>query len=222
MYIRPNGTEQKIRPTWWSPNANTIAYYPFKWDVENKIDGALATLGSGSSIWSDYATLNSSTMTCPMSATFDATSAFTYSIWINCYQMSYNPRIFSDSSSNPFTYLIIEWTHSDNPLAVIVNWSYDEHANYVGKLSGINTWNNIIIAYPWSWSNVYIYVNWVKYTYPNWFNSQTSANSIIYGNGNHPDYSYFYLSEMIVETKQWTDQEAVDYYNQTKWDYWIS
>lgn len=217
MYI----WQQKIRPNEWQPWTNTIAYYPFKWDVENKIDWAIAIMWSGSSIWSDYAIVNRSIITCPIASTFDATSAFTFSIWTNYYQNWYNPRIVRDDSSNPFC-LTIEWTQTSNPLAVILNWSPDEYANYVGKINGLNTWNNIIVAYPWSWTNVYVYVNWVKYIYPNWFQFQRSSNNLVLGFDSYPDYAYFYLSEMIIETKQRTDKNALDYYNQTKWNYWIS
>lgn len=219
VYIRPNGTEQKIRPAEWQPWADTIAYYPFKWDVENKVDWALATLWSGSSIWSDYATLSQSIITCPLASTFDASSVFTFSIWANYYQTSWNPRLVSDSSSNPF-YLILKWTfYQDFPLWVIINWTPDENANYLGAFDGLNTWNNVIIAYPWSWTDVYVYVNWVKHTYPNWFASQGTSNNLILGYSNSPDYAYFYVSEMILETKQWSDQDALNYYNTTKSNY---
>jgi hypothetical protein len=30
------------------------------------------------------------------------------------------------------------------------------------------------------------------------------------------------LSKLILEKRAWTDQEIQDYFNQTKWDYWIS
>lgn len=49
MYIRPNGTEQKIRPSGWQPWANTIAYRPL---TDNLND--VAWWYNLTPNWSDY------------------------------------------------------------------------------------------------------------------------------------------------------------------------
>lgn len=207
----------------WQPWANTIAYYTFKntlvWEV-----WWTATLWSGSSIWADYATTNASNITCPLSETLNPTSdSFTFSIWCNTYQQVVawkNPRLLEDYNvTNIFPIYLTK-----AGLKVLINRWADEFANYTWALNWLNTWNNIIVTYSWSGSTYYIYVNWVKYTYTNGLGFNNALDYAIFGGANPSrDYWYWYLSRFIVEKwKQRTDQECVDYYNQTKWDYWIS
>jgi len=212
--------QTKVRPTEWHPSSDTLAYYPFAWDVENKVDSSTATLGSGSSIWSDYATVNNSIITCPITETLNwSWTPYTFSIWEQVYQRpSYNPRL---TYNNAF-YIII--TSSERK--VITDWDADapSSSTYCWIAAGLWTWCHIVLTYDGTSSTSYVYVNGVKFTYPHatlttWTWISTDIQLWL---NNSLDGAYFYLSKFILEKKQRTDQEVLDYYNQTKSDYWIS
>ena len=200
----------------WREWSSKLAWYTFKWTLVNQADTSLsANLWSGSSIWQDYATVNNSIITCPLTQAFDfSTNPFTYTIRVKSYNRpSYNPRIIS----YPPIALIVEHYYSTYNL--ILKWSTDERAAYCATFTPW-VWNNITVAYSGSWNTIYLYKDGVKYTYPNFMDYPTWAYDYItlWLNG-YPDDSYFYFWDFIVDTEQWTDQEVLDHYNNTKWDY---
>lgn len=204
----------------WHPWSNTLAYYPFKWDLENKVNWALATLGSWSSIWSNYATANASIITCPLPETINPNwTPFTFSTWCNPYQYPgsyWNPRMFNDSVS---TSMLFTLTIKKSDSSVILNWSSDENASYRWMLKGVNTRNNIIVSYPWTGNTTYVYINGTKYTYTNGFEHLNAVSSIELWCGRSPDQWYWYFADVILEKSNWTDDKATKYYDSTKSNY---
>ena len=87
----------------------------------------------------------------------------------------------------------------------------------------------------WEWVNIclkYTKSDWWQYIYVNWqlSNSRTTTNTHILEVlnmyiGHNPSHWNFYwngyLSELIFDWKAWTAQEVLDYYNDTKSNYWL-
>jgi hypothetical protein len=89
----------------------------------------------------------------------------------------------------------------------------------------INTGERHNIVATADWTNIKVYLDWVL--------AQTTASGYSTGStsttfGIWTEYPwqtiYYdgYMSNVIVENVAWTDQEVADYYDLTKWDYWIS
>jgi hypothetical protein len=207
----------KVRPKkWWIPWENTIAYYPFKWDMNNRAGTWTATWWT---IGADYLTCNANTITVPFTETNSSNSPFTANIWIKITRRpSYNPRIYNDRWGK--TCLIVEHYYSTWVLALKRDRDAQRPApSYTTAISG-NQWTNIILTYSWSWNTFYIYNNGQKFTYPNGIDRLTSDNKIQFGS-NGSDLLYAQISEFIFEKVQRTDDQSIEYFNQTKSDYWI-
>lgn len=67
--------------------------------------------------------------------------------------------------------------------------------------------------------------NWFKY----WVDSETSVTNypmyfwrhVVYTSSSYPYGLKWQIKDIIVETRVWTDQEILNYYNQTKSKYWL-
>ena len=71
----------------------------------------------------------------------------------------------------------------------------------------------------------HIYVNWVdaaSWTGNASYNLADTNFWLFSANSWNNDYFYGNISNFIIEDKERTAQEVSDYFNQTKWDYWIS
>lgn len=204
------------------PNEHTLAYYPFNsktqltdqsgnndnWTKEGSWTPVYWTIGS---IW--YVTMDN----CYMSATpmIDMSWDFTISYWIN-------------NVSGRF-YWVQQFNHSTGGSAVAITSDFagisiwgkgDDRFGIASMPSG---WVNIVLTYtPWTMK---LYLNntlvWTKSrtvntATPDYFWVNTAGEL-----SNHETYSWIY-SELIIEDKEWTDDERTAYFNQAKWNYWIS
>lgn len=87
------------------------------------------------------------------------------------------------------------------------------------------TWHNIIVTY--STTNLWrMYIDWVKQTLTS--NATQTFNTLSVGyqlwvlrTENTSQTTEYYMSEFIVDGKEWTAQEVLDYYNDTKSNYWL-
>ena len=202
--------EEAERP--YTPTTNTLAYYPFKWSWVWEVWGT-AVVWSWSSISSNYATVNNSTITCPLTESFNPSgTAFTFSIWLNTYRLpSYNPRVLND---NQWQFVIIIW-NPDYKVILQRNSESSSSATYVGYITG-NAWYNVVITYSGNWNTVYLYLNWTKYTYTNWLDIRRSGSNMVLGYNNSNDGAYFYLWEFILEKWMRSDAQVTNYYNSSK------
>lgn len=207
---------QQIRPDdSWQPWGNTIAYYPFKWDMNNRAGTGTAT---GGTIGADYLTCNGDYITVPFTETSNVNSPFTANIWIKITRRpSYNPRIYNDRWGK--TCLIVEHYYNTWVLALKRDRDAQRPApSYTTAISG-NQWTNIILTYSWTWNTFYIYNNGQKYTYPNGTDRNTTDNKICFWDTSSSDKLYANISEFIFEKVQRTDDQSIDYFNKTKSNY---
>ena len=205
-----------VRPK-WKPWANTIAYYPLKentndysWNSRNLTNNWL-TFWTYSGVTCASSSGNYAQLSLWTATTY---SNLTMSIWYNATTTTPVREAFCfgggggnlDIWNNGVTYYASSSQHFDQTTWVTAN-----------------QWTNIIVTVNWSTWN--IYKNWSLYTTKtNWWN--VVANSIAIWTNSDASYPqnnrfYGYLSNAIIENKTRTAQEVSDYYNLTKWNYWL-
>ena len=219
------GTQQ-VRPSWWDPWNNTIAYYPLtsstttqdkSWNNRN-LTNSWVTFWTYKWIdcaYSNMASLlyNSSFVTNLQNLTV---SARAYYVW-NWYSWSgnYNQalwRWWSSSSENFWPYIENQY----NPWLLVVSPGWFWRI----QLTSNSKWVNVVVTYDYNNKTAIMYVDGVAGT------SNTNANPpwwtyIRIGGKTSTWWWYGWLSEFIVEWKVWTAQEILDYYNNTKSNYWL-
>lgn len=225
---------------WWKPWANTLIYYDFEtanwsnvpnlWTLGSTYDW-VATWVTFSTLtsWKKVANYTSNTRTNGIvtSATMNAPSEFTIAFWIN-WPSSNTGRTgcFGWSSSSAeldiqfnavgkidtFVYnngWIWEWKNNTTVLDGnwhFICWTYDSTNKYIISLDNSNL--------------AFTNVEWNINNAPNvnWFNVK------VWKTGNN-SFDWSWIGQVwcfIIEDKARTAQEKLDYFNQTKWDYWIS
>lgn len=217
--MRVNGVEKQVRPSGWKPWANTIAYYPLtSTTTVNDMSGNNRNLTNG---WVSF---------------------WVYQ-WVDCAYMSSDVFLYNNSNywlswnftANIWSFFTVSWSEYRQPRFLWNNswniwiWYYESYKIwYNPKATETNTtppswWALLTVSY--DGVNSKLYVNWNNvdttakswYTYAWWplwigrYVTWEAANN-----------RRWWLSEFILENKARTDQEVADYYNQTKWDYWIS
>ena len=89
------------------------------------------------------------------------------------------------------------------------------------------TWYNVAITF--DSNTLTMYINWTQYTQNSWNNcdfSSVLATSFWFARNISWTQNFRHMTwkmwDLIVESKVRTAQEIADYYDLTKWDYWIS
>lgn len=213
--------------SWWKPWANTVVYYPldtdfndYSWNWKN------LTWRNWAVIW---------TLNWVRCLDLTATNSSLYGVVSNLPQWNQDRTNMFYVQWRAFgTYVVYHyWTswnyHQEDTVwtndafsSKCISWSsywygVDSPSNY----GQINQRMHIAITTSGS-SDQKMYINW-QYV-ANWnetgLNTQW-VNLWLWGlyNWNYP--LNWYLSKFIIEDRVWTDQEISDYYNQTKWDYWL-
>ncbi len=214
---------ESVTPTswWWQPWANTIGYYPLKRDFADASGNGYDLTTSNASIstagWVDCAYYNTGkayNLSAPV-GTVRTMSAWVY----NIYQ--------SDDRA-----IIWTWSSADNFYAMFLavsNWKAqisDFHQVWLSWATLTqNVWHNIIAVN--DNTSMKIYVDGVLSN--SWTHSYTTASTgiSVWGKPFSDAYDNLnncigYISEAIIEWVAWTDQEVADYFDLTKWNYWIS
>ena len=220
VYIRPNGTEQKIRPEWWTPWADTIVYYPFSSDYnDHSWNGYNITTTGASSIWINQWVSCLSVNNSKVSAsTIDAMTTYNEYTWLfYCYRVS-----------DWLTIQFNEWGAWGWNWPSFRSWNTNE----VRWGNDTNTYTQFSSSYcpmntRFLWALVVRNGDWIIYCNNN---STTIKTWVIAPVNNASGFniwavqndSYAYVSKLIIEKKARTDQEILDYFDATKANYWIS
>ena len=202
-----------VRPK-WHPWADTIAYYPLNSTTTvNDQSGNNRNLTKYWSCafwtyqWVDCAYLpwnTSSYLTCDWDS--NTYPNFTISIWYyhisngTTYNLVYfwSPWIFINTSNQPR----FAWANGIPTTPTITN-----------------AWKHIVCTV--SWTTAKIYINGVAYTWTRQTQYSLGTNVKINYPTDSSHYSKWYLSEIIAESKVRSDTEVLNYYNQTKSNYWL-
>ena len=143
----------KVRPSWRSPSANTIAYYPLTsssqwndmkwfWTAYNLTWGSYWT-----NQWVDCVNYSSSKPTRSTNILWAAPSAFTVSCW--AYVTSWDILAFGWDGGNTFTFF------KNGNYFYLWGWNYD----YATTWSLTTWWHHLLCSYtPWTSK---AYMDWV-------------------------------------------------------------
>lgn len=193
----------------WKPNANTVAYFSFKEDQLDKVWTAVIWwTWTKQTIWYQFDfnwAVNISNITnskfCCFWIKFWATKNApnqTPTIWIWELQYSYwHDTAPAFRKTFGYTYQSNGWGHSDEFNTTSGQWYFMAYG-YTGTSSS---------------ANVVAYANW---------NKIMDITTSLYSTANWRLWYYIdeTLSELIFEDRCRTAQEVVDYFNQTKANYW--
>lgn len=215
----------RVDQQWWQPWANTVAYYPL---------ASQNTLKDESGNWYDLTnsgTILYDTYNWVSCVKFNQTwsmnvsnvnklpswnSAFTVSYWIYPNSLSESSwesnAFFIGTSSNQRWWLV----YALSPIGISV-WGTAFQSTTNATLS---TWQNIIVTQNWNLFNLYLNWNFLK----SWTMALNMSTKTIRLGGSLNPNTYWYrwgMSNFIIEDKERTAQEITDYYNLTKWNYWL-
>ena len=225
----------------WQPWANTLAYYPLEIDTKdyswNGRDGTNNWVTFSNWLWvfngSSYVSLWTWSWT-------NIQTNMTISVWFKWnWSWSKDNGIITKSqyymqNQNRWYYAIT--IHEEHRYLCwwYYNWSdYNIHPmNYrntgwwsptTWPVAQANKWYNVVITNDGTTKKAY--VDGVLYATEN-ISSTTSTVSVDTRIGSFVMYNYdsffnWNISAVIFEDKTWTAQEISDYYNQTKWNYWL-
>ncbi len=209
---------------WWHPWANTIAYYPLETDADdqswnwNDATNSWATFTTVD--WVDCASFTSASTKIYL-PTLWTLATLTVSVWfktININPSSIILQIAPSTDNKDFVLGCSNWTWILSRYTWvaynITDWAVNDW-----------TWHNMVGTYTSSWW-AKLYVDWVYI----WNDSTVTTVSwdsgysfIWWHQSGGSWFTYIgYISNVILEDKEWTSTEVSDYYNETKWDYWIS
>lgn len=217
MYI----WSQKVRPIQWTPWADTLCYYEFDNDLtDSSWNGHDLSVRTGSvSYWTDaswwkYAYFNKSTWTYAYNWFPQVEiSALTLSYW-------WKPKQIFTSGNE----LSLGYTTTGNDILLAFNRSIWIWATITEYSATIDTWYHIVWVI-WWWQ-IKFYINWELIGTTSDSHSWTASTKLVINNAWDTNSSSFannnYISKLIIETKSWSAQDVADYYDLTKWDYWIS
>lgn len=220
----------QVRPSWWwgwQPWANTLLYMPMN-SVSQEIDQSgnnVPTSNSWVTFWTyqwvDCGYFNRShiQITTPFVIPGNITIlCWCYNTWY--YYSSTDWKVF-DARNNSSTVLM--WYTNNNNMWY---FSYNQ-TNLISGDKSQNEWVLAVVTVDSSW-NATIYTKWANSdtstTDSRTWASFTPTYMNVWNEWNNGADRYFLwgLSNLIVEDKVRTAQEVADYYNQTKWNYWIS
>ena len=219
-----------------TPWADTIAYYKFEWDADDYSWNWNDLTASGNV---SYVTLNWKQVVYFQWANSNSTTRLeTSDITLNSSPQTYSIRCRTNSnwSWSPYWWFLIQtfqvsprirnWIWNAN-LSSYVNYRLYKWADNQREQTSVvpDRWDDTFhhIAITISPTECCFYRDWVKEWTFTWLSNSSYTAPIYVWCNDDTNYAFnWYIGETIIESKERTDQEILDYFNQTKADYWIS
>lgn len=200
------------------PNVNTVAYYTFDDQDVNQITDfswswntlpytAWTKISYTQLSWTDYYW------------NFNK-SQYTWSItWISNYTRCMWCKIAATWSQYILQCTWIDLIYWFNSWQIEVYDYYNWHAYRTTLKSStpLNTW--MLIWFTKNWSTVTTYYNWSKVWTATFADYQLTLINLWWTSSQWFNWS---LNNIILENRVRTDAEMLDYFNKSKWAYWIS
>lgn len=205
----------------WQPWANTIAYYDF--NNQSLVDSSwnnndaswynwtwsyvAVAWGYCASLWWSHA------IQLPFTVAW--TTEWTLNTWINIQGNKTYNWIFGTLGWTTGTMHINYSNSSDLEIAINPNTALSGACTLT-----VWTWYNVVITKNWTTYSIYLnstsLTSWTR-------NNFTDTNTLyLWTSYDTSRILNWYLDNVIIEDKARTAQEVADYYDLTKWDYWIS
>lgn len=219
------------------PWTNTVAYYPFT-STSTNIDQSWNGHTLTTFTWITFETIaswlsvarfswSSSWNSCKVQSwDFTMNNRWTLSIWANPEHNGWgypDKYILFRASKNPNVEPTI-WMHTARSGVYTArnrwNWVWVEYYSTVLPIVDWN-WHHFLVTA--SWTSLSLYIDWIFV----WDNTTTVPSMTDTGRifiGSNDDNYYWYkwlLSEAIFEDRVRAIQEVVDYYNNSKSNYWL-
>lgn len=217
--MHDNGVEKQVRPKTWNPWADTILYMPLKSDLldhsGNNIQFTQVWTITLDSEWANFGNKSWLTWDSPSIISGD----FTFSSWINpttawtganiiLIGQAYPWRWYRYGSNNSAWYIwftltsVIDWSNG-RPFSALYWW-----------------WHNLVLTRRWTTNTMYV-DNVVLGSY-NWTSTPSSTQIIVWSHSQDPIINLeWHVNEIIIEWVWRTATDVVNYYNLTKWNYWL-
>jgi hypothetical protein len=229
VYIYQSWTEKELQnayigeyPERWQPWANTLAYYPLTQDANdysgNNRNWTASNVNYTALSWVDCAVFNGN----------NSKITWNWGLWVS--DITISAWVNSSSWTNLLSMAAMCWW-SESVQMWLRNGVTAEGDIWNGNDDttvsdwSVRDWNrhNLIATYDRQYLT--FYVDWILI----WQSAETISFSINnmwiwwhYANSSGLFSFTWYISNVIYENKIRTSQEVSDYYNQTKWNYWIS
>jgi len=233
-------------PTPWQPWANTLAYWKLNWDLNDSSGNnrnltnawwlTFATVDGVECAYYDWVWTGDCYAYCQ---TLPTPSVITINIWAkanNSWTWSYARWLFHTNCYNSRPNEWVRWEYYSGSLFPnVLVWSWfdfnDIVYNWIDYNSIRDKWCLWTVVYDNTTYKVDIYFNGQSYGSSTFSTYHPSGNwcwfFTLWTGFNATDSWisrkwYGWISDSIIEDKARTAQEVADYFNQTKWDYWIS
>lgn len=215
---------------WWQPWANTIAYYPLdsintvndlSWNNYNLTGDGVYNFWTN--WWVNCCYISNGSFKVNISSIWDnwwqTVSIWYYEVSTPIYDNWVIAWFWKDVQAVMNGLLRAKWRPDSKNWIVWFNWVNNSIASTAAYNTNLWQWNYYCYTY-YNWAGK-LYVNWVLVS--SLLGSSTSRNLITISRyGDDPRSINWYISNAIFENKERTAQEISDYFNQTKWNYWIN
>ena len=216
---------------WWQPWPDTLSYYPLttvstvsdlSGNSRNLVEAGWVTYWTYA--WVNCAYINNTTV---RNALYYQNAEVWYwgwgnpitiSLWFYCTSFWNETGMVSINNN--------EWW-DDRAIGIVLNntcrwYIYRWWTNFVYTPTLTSAWTNIVLTI--DWVNMSIYKDWVLWETRPCGYSQWTGQTYFWIWPKYPWWyaQDWYYSNVIVEGRARTLQEVADYFDLTKWDYWIS
>lgn len=208
----------------WQPGANTVAYYPLNWDtLDHSGNGydmstRIGTITYGTlTSWTQYWIFNWNTILSTTNKATVSTGTISAYVYYNGEGLIFMDNVNTNGSNDYVSVFLKAW------------WEYYciySPAIDIPKTTSPSSWWNLLTLTQ-DWNNLIFYINGVK-------TQELSTSTFLHSKNwnqrciwwlarwtQYYDKLNWYVSNIIIENKVRTAQEILDYYNQTKANYWI-
>lgn len=201
--------------TWWKPWANTIVYYPFENDYADQMGNTVLSASWTKDTIGYTFTISGNSKITNGNATWKTALAnqvfVSYWIKVNSY---WSITQFPDATKDFF----YDFYHTSSSYRK--KWEYRPNswsATYFWSAS-TTTWTRYYFAYWYDDWKIYAYFNWEQVGSATVGVPRTwvPRNVVSASNGCN-----FTISQLIGESVCRTAEEILNYYNKTKWTYWL-
>ena len=205
--------------THWIPTSNTIVYFPLTDDLDDYYGNYTLTANNWAVIWTvdwvkclDFSASNSYA-DCSISTLPQWWQVRTNMCWVRYNSIGWYPAYqYGQWSFNQWDVI-----YQNGP----ITWS--NYWKTIASNTTPNIWDWVHIAVTINWSSEQkIYINWVLESSGSWTVQTNWTTLYLWYCVWDSTYIDWYIGSFIIEDKVRTAQEISDYYDFTKWDYWIS
>lgn len=191
----------------YTPTSSTIAYYPFKEDInDHSWNGNNLSIASGTVSYSD----NKITISNGLQKTTGILNGVSWAFTISFWTVWNGNAIYDADSWWPQWYNAPRW--GDYWWNAIINNSWRRAGN---TTSAGTASDFVLMTIVYNWSQFLAYLNGTQ------TGTVTSCTGNIKWTATKFVIEWWTRWQVIIERWAWSASEVLDYYNNSKWNYWL-